>query len=193
MNPAMISEALSYEAQLANASDYVRRLIRDVPDFPKPGILFRDITPVMADPNGFHAMGTLMVDLLNKIDGHISGFVGIESRGFILATPLAAGLRRAFIPARKPGKLPFATISESYGLEYGGDTLHMHTDAIKPGDRVVIVDDLLASGGTARAAVNLVRRLGGEVVACLFLIELAGLKGRERLADVPVEAALVYP
>lgn len=170
--------------------DHLRSRIRQVPDFPKPGILFYDITTLLADPQGFR---DTMDALAAPYAGHtIDRVVGIESRGFILASALADRLSAGFVPIRKPGKLPSTTIGETYALEYGTDALEIHGDAIAPGQRVLIVDDVLATGGTARAAVNLVSRLGGELVAAAFLIELGFLKGRDKLADATVFSVLQY-
>jgi len=168
----------------------IKALIRDVPDFPKPGILFRDITPVLAHPE---AMGKV-VDALVGVAA-LSGpshIIGIESRGFILGVPVAHRLRLPFVPARKPGKLPRETRRAEYALEYGVDALEIHADAIRPGDRVVIVDDLLATGGTAEAACRLVEGLGATVAGVLVLIELSALGGVERLAPRAVNALLKY-
>ncbi|WP_084370371.1 MULTISPECIES: adenine phosphoribosyltransferase [Microbispora] len=156
-------------------------LIRDVPDYPKPGILFKDITPLLAD----HAAFTQVVDEL--ADGlAFDKVVGIEARGFILAAPVAYQSGAGFVPVRKKGKLPAATLAESYDLEYGSATIEVHADAFAPGDRVLIVDDVLATGGTAQAAVELVRRAGAQVVAASFLMELSFLAGRDRLPGVDV-------
>ncbi len=163
--------------------------IRDIPDFPKPGILFKDITPVLADSKLFPRVLNWFAE---KYRGQgIDRIVGIESRGFILGAALVEALDAGFVPARKAGKLPFETVSVSYDLEYGSATLQMHVDAIQKGQRVLIVDDLLATGGTAAATVDLVRRLGGEVVATTFMVELGFLNGRKRL-DVPVSSLMVY-
>ncbi|HEY8375774.1 MAG TPA: adenine phosphoribosyltransferase [Nannocystis sp.] len=180
------------EAARAKALAEVRERIRSVPDFPSPGILFRDITPVLQDARTMQLALDLHLDAVADLAGKIDRIVGVESRGFLFGMPLAHALGVGFVPARKPGKLPGATITQVYALEYGEGTLHMHVDAIAPGDRVLLVDDLLATGGTAGAAAQLVQRLGGEVVASLFLIELAFLKGRERLAPLRVEALLAY-
>ena len=167
-------------------SAQLKRLIRDIPDFPKPGILFRDITPLLADPSGL----ALAVELLaNPFRGkNIDLVVGAESRGFIFGTAVACCLSAGFVVVRKPGKLPHQRISMSYDLEYGKDTLEMHADAIVADQRVLIVDDLLATGGTMEAALKLVRKIGGEPVACAFVIELAFLPGRKRLSKVPVHS-----
>lgn len=162
-----------------------------IPDFPKPGILFRDVTGVIGHPDGFR----LAVDeLCRRLEGVEFDLVaGMESRGFIFGAPVAARLGKGFLPVRKPGKLPRATVSESYALEYGTATLEIHRDDVKPGQKVVLVDDLLATGGTAEAAARLVERLGGEVVACLFLIELVDLGGRARLSKYPVDSVAGFP
>ncbi len=171
---------------MKTVADYVRT----IPDFPEPGILFRDVTTVAQDPDGLH----LAIDeLIRRLDGvDFDVIVGIESRGFIFGTPIAYALHKSFVPARKPGKLPCATVSKEYSLEYGTATIEMHADSIKPGQKVVLIDDLIATGGTIRAAADLVEQLGGEVVKCLFLIELAGLEGRKHLADYSVDSVVVY-
>ena len=170
--------------------DALKQLIRDVPDFPKPGILFKDITTLLRDADGLRGA----VDCLSEPyrDTHLDQVVGIESRGFILGAAIADRLGTGFVPVRKPGKLPAATVSASYALEYGTDTLEMHRDALGGGHRVLIVDDLLATGGTARAAVNLVRECGAEVVGLAFLIELAALNGRAQLPDEQLFAVIRY-
>ncbi len=170
----------------------VEGLIRSVPDFPQPGILFRDITPVLRDAAALSAAVALHLDAIGDLAGTIDRVVGVESRGFLFGVPVAHALGVGFAPARKPGKLPAATLAQAYALEYGEGYLHLHTDAIDPGDRVLLIDDLLATGGTASAAAGLVSRLGGTVVAALFLIELAALGGRARLAPLRVEAILAY-
>ena len=168
----------------------LKRIIRDVPDFPKPGILFRDITPILADPAAFGAA-------LDGLERHVrtlpcDRLAAVESRGFLFAAPLAARLGRGLAILRKPGKLPAATVAERYALEYGEATLQIHTDAVKPGERVVVVDDLLATGGTAAAAGRLVRRLGGLVSSYVFVVELADLEGRAQLTDGPVFSLVKY-
>ncbi|MEZ5290170.1 MAG: adenine phosphoribosyltransferase [Vicinamibacterales bacterium] len=170
--------------------DHLKSKIRHVPDFPKPGILFYDITTLLADPTGFRDT----IDALanpHAAQG-VDRVVGIESRGFILASAVADRLGAGFVPIRKPGKLPSKTLGESYALEYGTDSLEIHDDALGPGHRVLVVDDVLATGGTARAAVNLVRRLGSTLHATAFLIELDFLKGRDKLADAEVFSVLRY-
>jgi adenine phosphoribosyltransferase len=166
------------------------KLIRDVPDFPKPGILFKDITPILADPRA-----------VNEVLGHFGEFakkvqpdliVGIESRGFILGMPLALKLGIGFVPVRKLGKLPYSRISEEYALEYGTNTVEVHDDAVQPGQKVLIVDDLLATGGTAAAAARLVERLGGKVCGFSFLIELGFLDGRKALGGYDIQALINF-
>jgi adenine phosphoribosyltransferase len=168
----------------------LRRLIRDIPNFPKPGILFRDITPLLADASGL----ALAVELMaNPFRGkNIDLVVGAESRGFIFGTAVACCLSAGFVLVRKPGKLPLATVEATYALEYGEDRLQIHADAIEPGEKVVLVDDLLATGGTAAAAAQLVRTIGGDPIAALFLIELTALNGRARLPDLRVETVLAF-
>jgi adenine phosphoribosyltransferase len=168
----------------------LRRAIRDVPDFPKPGIVFRDITGLLIDPVLFAQSIEAMAAPFAR--ERISHVVGIESRGFILGAPVALWLRAGFVPMRKPGKLPSAVERAEYGLEYGVDALEVHRDALGAGHRVLIVDDVLATGGTARAACDLVQRLGGEVVACSFLIALDALGGGARLGAVTWSALLRY-
>jgi adenine phosphoribosyltransferase len=184
-------EELAAARDFEAAKNHLRSLIRDVPDFPSPGILFRDITPLLANPEGLLIALDLQLAALEEIPA-IDLVVGVESRGFLFGTMLAQHLGCGFAPARKPGKLPAETVEVRYALEYGEDALQLHTDAVSDGDKVLIVDDLLATGGTAKAAVDLVRMLGGEVVGCSFLIELAFLKGRDKL-DIPfLDAVLVY-
>lgn len=175
-----------------NDMDYVRCTVRQVPDFPKPGILFLDITTATKDAKAMN----LMIDFLYEKfkDEKIDYIAGIESRGFIFGAPLACKLNAGFVPIRKPNKLPADTVKESYSLEYGTDTIEMHADAVKSGDRVLVIDDLLATGGTAVAACNLVKKVGAEVVAAAFIIELDPLKGRERIeaSGVKVVSMLNY-
>ena len=170
--------------------DHLRTKIRHVPDFPKPGILFYDITTLLGDPTGLRET----IDALAEpyAGAGIEKVVGIESRGFILASAVADRLGAGFVPIRKPGKLPAATLGESYALEYGTDTLEIHTDALSHGQRVLLVDDVLATGGTARAAATLVERLGGQIHAVTFLIELTFLGGRDRLTDRTVHSVVKY-
>lgn len=167
----------------------LRSFIRDVPDFPSPGVLFRDITPLLASPSAFSEAVVEMArpfreDAPRKV-------LGIEARGFMFGAALARELGVGFVPARKPGKLPRETVRVSYGLEYGRDSLEVHADALSPGEKVLIADDVLATGGTARAAAELVERLGGEVVGLTFLIELTKLAGREQLSSRRLHAVLV--
>lgn len=174
---------------MTDALNRLRALIRDIPNFPKPGIMFRDITPLLADPSGL----ALAVELMaNPFRGkNIDLVVGAESRGFIFGTAVACCLSAGFVVVRKPGKLPHERVSMSYDLEYGKDTLEMHADAIVKGQRVVVVDDLLATGGTMKACCDLVRKLGGTLVGAAVLIELNGLKGRDKLQDVPVIQSVI--
>ena len=168
----------------------IERHIRDVPDFPKPGIVFKDITPLLQDPQAFAAT---IERLSSAVRGVAFDLVcGIESRGFLFGATLAKELGKGFIPIRKPGKLPWRTASESYELEYGSDTIEIHVDAAPGGERVLMVDDLLATGGTMAAALKLVKKVGGLPVACLFVIELAFLAGRKKLGGVPVHALVQY-
>jgi len=164
--------------------------IRNVPDFPKPGIQFKDITPVLADARLFAGS----IDLLtqNFAPGSVDAVVGIDARGFIFAAAAATKLQAGFVPIRKKGKLPFQTIEQDYALEYGHATVAMHIDALKPGARVLLIDDLLATGGTAAAAVALMQKLGARILETNFLIELKFLNGREKLKDTPVRSIVVY-
>lgn len=165
-------------------------MIRDIPDFPEPGVVFKDITPVLAHPDAFAELVTALSEP-SRLSG-ITKVAGIEARGFTLAAPVAKVLEAGFIPLRKPGKLPWKTISQSYSLEYGTDALEMHIDALEPSDRVLIVDDVIATGGTAAAAVNLVRRGNAEVVGVTVFIELGFLNGRKALEGVPFHALIRY-
>lgn len=164
--------------------------VRNIPDFPKKGIQFKDITPVIQDPHGLRLAITSMQEAL--VDSEFDLVVAPESRGFIFGVPIAFNTGTGFVPVRKVGKLPAETIQETYNLEYGTATLEVHKDSIKPGQRVVIVDDLLATGGTLQAIINLVERLGGKVVKVCCLIELQDLKGRELLKDYIISSSLVY-
>lgn len=168
----------------------VEKYIRSIPDFPEPGIIFRDITTVTQNPDGLKIAIDSMAEKLKDLDFDV--VVGLEARGFIFGMPIAYLLGKSFVLVRKKGKLPCETISESYDLEYGQAEIEIHTDAIKPGQKVVLVDDLIATGGTIEAAIKLIERLGGEVVDNLFLVELAGLKGREKLSDYRVDAVVTY-
>lgn len=164
--------------------------IRDIEDFPKPGVVFKDITPLLKDPKVFQKAGDALLGFTSNMQ--IDKVVGVDSRGFIFAPLLASRLGAGFVPVRKSGKLPFKTLSESYALEYGEDTLEMHTDAILKGEKVLVHDDVLATGGTASAVCKLVEKLGGEVVQCNFLIELTFLKGSDKLNGYPIKALLQY-
>lgn len=165
----------------------LEELLRDVPDFPKPGILFKDISPLLASPEGMRE-ATRQLAALDF--GKVDKVAGIESRGFLFGTPLAMELGIGFVPVRKPGKLPWKTRSVEYELEYGTDTVEIHEDAVAPGERVLIVDDLLATGGTMAASCALVEAIGGEVAGCAVLVELAFLPGREKLANRQIGALI---
>lgn len=178
------------EAETLDRLGYVRERVRAIPDFPKPGILFRDITPVLADPRSFHMVIDALVEQF--IGQAVDAIVAIESRGFIFGAPLASRLNTSFVPARKPGKLPAETVSVAYALEYGQGSLELHRDALSTGDKVVVLDDLLATGGTAAAAGELVLSQGAEVLAYAFVIELDGLGGRARLEPAPVVSLLHF-
>ncbi len=170
--------------------DAVKKAIRDVPDFPEKGIIFKDITPVLNDPELFR---TVVKEFAARYkDRGIDKIAAVESRGFIFGSALACELGAGLVPVRKKGKLPAETIEASYALEYGTATLEIHTDAIRKGERVLIIDDLLATGGTAEATASMVKQLGGDIVEIAFLIELAFLKGREKLAGYPIFAPIVY-
>lgn len=170
--------------------DNLTSLIRDIPDFPEPGVVFKDITPVLADGDAF----TQLVDALAApfFDMGITKVAGIEARGFTLATPVADRLNSGFIPVRKPGKLPYETIREDYELEYGTDALEIHTDAVGEGDRILIVDDVIATGGTAAAAVRLLRGVDAEIAAFAVFIELVFLNGAQKLDGIPLHALVRY-
>jgi adenine phosphoribosyltransferase len=173
--------------KLVNAVS-LKSLVRDVPDFPQPGIMFRDITPLLANGEALREA----VDALAGVYGDVDSVIGIESRGFILGAPVAYALSVGMVPVRKLGRLPRATERADYALEYGTNTVEIHTDALRPGERVLIVDDVLATGGTAAATAELVERLGASVEGIAVLIELQGLGGRERLANFPVTSLLQY-
>lgn len=168
----------------------IEEYVRSIPDFPEPGIIFRDITSVLQDADGLQLAIDSMIKLLDGVDFDV--VAGTESRGFIFGVPIAYEMHKPFVPVRKKGKLPCETISQSYDLEYGQATIEMHKDSIKPGQKVVLVDDLIATGGTIEAAIKLVEQLGGEVVKVIFLMELAGLKGRERLKGYDVASVITY-
>lgn len=168
----------------------IEHAIRNVPDFPKPGIQFKDITPVLADARLFAGS----IDLLtqNFAPGSVDAVIGIDARGFIFAAAAATKLKAGFVPVRKKGKLPYSTIEQDYALEYGHSTVAMHIDALKPGARVLLIDDLLATGGTSAAAVALVEKLGGKILEASFLIELKFLDGREKLQGFPIRSIVAY-
>lgn len=165
--------------------------VRTIPDFPEEGIMFRDITTVIQDPDGLKLAIDSINSMLDGVDYDV--VVGPESRGFIFGTPVAYANHKAFVPVRKKGKLPCETIEATYNLEYGTATVEMHKDSIKPGQKVVIVDDLIATGGTIQAIAGLIEQLGGEVVKIIFIIELAGLEGRKLLSKYDVESVITYP
>ena len=167
-----------------------KKYIASIPDVPQPGVLFRDITPLMSDGEAFHAATSEIQKFAEQVGAEV--IAGPESRGFIFGCPVAANLHIGFVPVRKPGKLPRETISYRYDLEYGSNELHMHKDAITPGQKVLIVDDLLATGGTVQATIKMIEELGGVVVGCAFLIELEGLKGRDALAGYEVFTLMSY-
>ena len=169
----------------------IEEYVRSIPDFSEKGIIFRDVTSVLQDADGLALAIELMQEKLNGVDFDL--VVGPESRGFIFGVPIAYNLHKPFIPIRKKGKLPCETVSIQYELEYGTAELEIHRDAIRPGQRVVIIDDLIATGGTNEAMVKLIEGLGGKVVKTVFLMELAGLKGREKLKGYDVEAVIAYP
>ena len=164
--------------------------IRCIPDFPEPGIMFRDVTSVLQDAEGLKLAIDSMIKILDGVDFDV--VAGTESRGFIFGVPVAYAMGKAFIPVRKKGKLPCETVSEKYALEYGFAEIEMHKDSIKPGQKVVLIDDLIATGGTIEAAIKLVERLGGEVVKIVCLMELAGLEGRRKLEGYDFEAVVTY-
>ena len=168
----------------------IEKAIRNVPDFPQPGIQFKDITPVLADARLFS--GTIELLTGNHLPGSVDAVVGIDARGFIFAAAVAEKLKAGFVPVRKKGKLPFQTIEQAYALEYGEATVAMHIDALKPGAKVLLVDDLLATGGTSAAAAALVQKLGGKILEAVFLIELKFLDGRKKLPNVPIRSIIAY-
>ena len=175
------------EKRMKKLDEYVRC----IPDFPEPGIMFRDVTSVLQDADGLHLAIDGIMDKIGDPEG-IDVIVGTESRGFIFGMPVAYNLHKPFVMVRKKGKLPCETISREYALEYGTATIEMHRDSIKPGQKVVIIDDLIATGGTIEAAIKMIEELGGEVVKVIFLMELAGLNGREKLKGYQVESVLCY-
>lgn len=168
----------------------VKDYIRTIPDFPQKGVMFRDVTTVLQDAHGLELAVDALAGLLDGVEFDV--LVGIESRGFLFGAPIAYKLKKPFVPVRKKGKLPFDTVDEKYSLEYGSAVIEMHSDAIKPGQRAVIIDDLIATGGTVRAAAKLVERLGGTVAKVIFLIELPALGGRENLKEYEVESVVQF-
>ena len=169
----------------------IEEYVRSIPDFPEPGIIFRDVTSVLQDADGLHLAIDLIQKKLEGVDFDL--VVGPESRGFIFGVPIAYNLHKPFIPIRKKGKLPCETVSIQYDLEYGTAELEMHRDSVKSGQRVVIIDDLIATGGTNEAMIKLIEGLGGKVVKTVFLMELAGLEGRKRLQGYDVDSVIIYP
>ena len=169
----------------------IEEYVRSIPAFPEPGIIFRDVTSILQDADGLHLAIDLMQKELDGVDFDL--VVGPESRGFIFGVPIAYNLHKPFIPVRKKGKLPCETVSIEYALEYGSAVIEIHKDAIKPGQKVVIIDDLMATGGTTEAIIKLVEQLGGEVVKTVFLMELAGLNGRSKLEGYDVASVINYP
>jgi adenine phosphoribosyltransferase len=170
--------------------DNLSALIRDIPDFPEPGIVFKDITPVLADPAAFTTLVEALAEPFRA--SGVTKVAGIEARGFTLATPVARLLGAGFIPVRKPGKLPYETVREDYSLEYGTDSLEIHTDAAQPGEKVLLVDDVIATGGTAAAAIRLLKKIGADVVGFAVFIELSFLNGAQMLDGVPLHALVKY-
>lgn len=164
--------------------------VRSIPDFPEPGIIFRDVTSILQDADGLHMAVDSLIDMVKDLDYDL--VIGPESRGFIFGVPVAYAQHKGFVPVRKKGKLPCETIAMEYNLEYGQATIEMHKDAIRPGQKVIIVDDLIATGGTTEAIVKLIEQLGGQVVKICFVMELAGLKGREHLKGYDVDSAIIY-
>lgn len=168
----------------------VEDYVRSIPDFPEPGIIFRDVTSILQNPDGLHLAVDGILDMVKDVDFDV--VVGPESRGFIFGVPVAYEMHKGFVPVRKKGKLPCETIEMSYDLEYGSATVEMHKDSIVPGQKVVIIDDLIATGGTIEAIIKMVESLGGEVVKICFVMELAGLEGRKRLEGYPVSSIITY-
>ena len=168
----------------------VEDYVTSIPDFPEPGIIFRDVTTILQDPDGLRLAMDGIMEFLKDVDFDV--VVGPESRGFIFGVPVAYAMHKGFVPVRKKGKLPRETISMEYDLEYGSAVVEMHKDSIKPGQKVVIVDDLIATGGTIEAIIKMIEQLGGQVVKICFVMELAGLTGRDKLAGYQVDSAIVY-
>jgi len=191
----MTKESILFHDSKSKAAAYLKEITRSIPDYPKPGIIFRDLTTIFQDSHAMELSLEMLAGFLKNSKGENIGYnklVGIEARGFILAGGLTGKLGGGVVMARKPGKLPYTKKRVAYQLEYGEDALEMHVDAIRPGDKVVVVDDLLATGGTAEAACKLVTELGGEILKVIFLVELPELKGRERLAAFKVETGLTF-
>ena len=184
--PSLVGGGMEINNMKKELKDYVR----SIPDFPEPGIIFRDVTSVLQDAEGFKLAIDSMIQLLDGVEFDV--IAGAESRGFILGAPIAYAMGKPFVLIRKKGKLPCETIEQTYDLEYGTATIEMHKDSIKPGQKVVLVDDLIATGGTVEAAIKLIEQLGGDVVKVIFMMELAGLKGREKLAGYDVESVITY-
>jgi len=175
---------------MAERLQLIKNAIRDIPDFPKPGIIFKDISPILSDPVLFQHSVDLLIE--NLADQGIQKIVGIDARGFLFATPIALELKAGFIPVRKKGKLPYKTISTDYSLEYGTNTVELHEDAIQPGEKVALIDDLLATGGTAAAAVKLLNTLEADLVSVSFLIELSFLDGRNKIDCPNIHSLITY-
>lgn len=175
---------------MSDSTQHLKSYIRDIPDFPSPGIMFRDITTLLSNAQAFHSTIENLLKPYRTV--HVDKVVVIESRGFIFGTPMAYQLGAGVVPVRKPGKLPADTLTEEYELEYGKNSLQIHTDAIEPGEKIIIVDDLLATGGTVDATIRLVNDLKGEIVGISFLAELSSLQGRNRITDYPVYSLIQY-
>ena len=169
----------------------IEEYVRSIVDFPEPGIIFRDVTSILEDADGLHLAIDLMQEKLDGVDFDV--VVGPESRGFIFGVPIAYNRHKSFVPVRKKGKLPCETISQEYELEYGSAVIEMHKDSIKPGQRVVVIDDLMATGGTIEAIIKMIEALGGTVIKIVFLMELEGLEGRKKLEGYDVETVIAYP
>ncbi len=169
----------------------IEEYVRSIPDFPEPGVIFRDVTSILEDAEGLHLAIDLIQEKLKDVEFDV--VVGPESRGFIFGVPVAYSMHKAFVPVRKAGKLPCEVVSAEYDLEYGSAVIEMHKDSIKPGQKVVIVDDLMATGGTIEAIIKLIEGMGGTVVKTVFLMELAGLEGRKKIAGYDAEAVITYP
>ena len=189
-NPGRGKNRIEFKKGTINIMKKLEEYVISIPDFPEPGIIFRDITSILQDPDGLKLAIDSLLAMVKDVDFDV--VVGAESRGFIFGTPVAYALGKSFVPARKPGKLPRETVSMEYALEYGTGTIELHKDSIRPGQKVVIIDDLIATGGTVEAIAKLVEELGGEVVKICFVMELAGLKGRDKLQKYDVDSAIIY-